>query len=192
MSKKILLQLFLSFLMLIGIFGTFFYYKKDVEKVSVNEVITKDISTNNSSSNIIENINYSSTDLNGNKYEIDSLKGTIDLTDSSIIFMTDVTAKISLITSDIINISSKYAKYNSKNYETTFSENITIDYLEHKINCNDMSLSLINNLLTLYGDVIYSSDLMFLKADRIEIDLITKNSTIFMNNKTKKITAVGK
>ena len=178
--------------MLIGIFGTFFYYKKDVEKVSVNEVITKDISTNNSSSNIIENINYSSTDLNGNKYEIDSLKGTIDLTDSSIIFMTDVTAKISLITSDIINISSKYAKYNSKNYETTFSENITVDYLEHKINCNDMSLSLINNLLTLYGDVIYSSDLMFLKADRIEIDLITKNSTIFMNNKTKKITAVGK
>ena len=178
--------------MLIAIFGTFFYYKKDEAKVLVNEVGAGDISTNNRSSNIIENISYSSTDLKGNQYEINSLKGTIDLTDASIIFMTDVTAKISLVTGDIIDISSKYAKYNSRNYETNFSKNIIVDYLEHKINCNDMSLSLINNLLTLYGNVIYTSDLMVLKADRAEVDLLTKNSTIFMNDKTKKIIAVEK
>ena len=191
MSKKLVIQLFLSSIIVIIVLGTFFYYKKDNKKVIINADTTEEIAIGKNSSNLIDNIKYSSTDLNGNKYEINSLTGEIDIANPDVIMMTDVTAKITLITSEIINISSKYAKYNSSNYESNFTKNVVVTHLNNKINCNNMDLSLTNSKLILYNKLIYTSDSMNLKADKAEIDLKTKNSKIFMNNKLKKVLAIG-
>ena len=40
--------------------------------------------------------------------------------------------------------------------------------------------------------MLFQKSWIYLKADIIEIDLITKNMKIFMNNKLKKVTATGK
>ena len=138
MSKKLVIQLFLSSIIVIIVLGTFFYYKKDNKKVIINADTTEEIAIGKNSSNLIDNIKYSSTDLNGNKYEINSLTGEIDIANPDVIMMTDVTAKITLITSEIINISSKYAKYNSSNYESNFTKNVVVTHLNNKINCNNM------------------------------------------------------
>ena len=49
-----------------------------------------------------------------------------------------------------------------------------------------------NNQAILYEDIIYKNLETVLLADRLEIDLITKNSKISMNDTNKKIQIVGK
>ena len=68
-----------------------------------------------------------------------------------------------------------------------FQKNINISYLEHKIECEKLDLLFSNNLALLYDNIIYTNLKTKLFADRLEIDLITKNSKISMNNKNKKI-----
>ena len=50
-----------------------------------------------------------------------------------------------------------------------------------------MDLLFQNNKATIYDDVIYTNINNILTADRLEIDLITKNSKIFMDDKNEKI-----
>ena len=47
------------------------------------------------------------------------------------------------------------------------------------------------NLIRISHNVLFESPGYTLKADIIEIDLISKNMKIFMNNKIKKVTATG-
>jgi hypothetical protein len=50
-------------------------------------------------------------------------EGEIDLDNSDIIFLTDVTAYIKLVkNSELIVITSNYGKYNTINYDTIFSK----------------------------------------------------------------------
>ena len=44
----------------------------------------------------------------------------------------------------------------------------------------------------MYKNIVYNKPGTKLKADRLEIDLITKNSKIFMDNKTEKIKIIDK
>ena len=105
--------------------------------------------------------------------------------------MNTVSAK--LYSSDVspIIITSNYAKYDSVTYDTTFSEDVKITYLNHMITSEFMSLSTEKNLASLSKDIIYNSLGIELKADVVEIDLITRNSKIFMDNKNKKVLVTG-
>ena len=83
-------------------------------------------------SNIIKDINYTSRDLKGNEYVLIAKEGEIDLNNSDIIYLTDVTAYIKLIkNSELIVITSNYGKYNTINYDTIFSKNVIINYYYH-------------------------------------------------------------
>ena len=62
------------------------------------------------SSNIIENVNYSSKDVDGNEYVITALKGEIDFTNPNIIYLTNVKAQVKLQDSDNIIIISDFGK----------------------------------------------------------------------------------
>ena len=46
----------------------------------------------------------------------------------------NVIARISIVNSDDIFIYADFAKYNNKNYNTNFNENIKVEYIDHKIN----------------------------------------------------------
>ena len=64
------------------------------------------------SSNLIENVFYTSKDAHGNEYIIKASKGEIDHSNSNILFLTNVKAKIKLKKSSDVTISSDYGKYN--------------------------------------------------------------------------------
>ena len=70
---------------------------------------------------------------------------------------------------------------------TKLKENILITYLEHNIETNNLDLSFEKNIAKAYNKVIYNNNNTKLYADILEIDLITKNSKIFMNEDYKKI-----
>ena len=188
MNIKILIQLLL-FIILISTATTYYYfYKNNKTNVNVDKINSDDeISVSGNSSNVIKNISYTSTDNMGNKFKIKSEIGEINFDNTNIVYMTNVEAVINLINSDPIIIKSNYANYNKTNYETNFKENVLITYQIHKITSQNLDLSFQDNLATIYNKVVYDDRSVKLGADILKIDLITKNSKIFMYNEYKKI-----
>ena len=188
MNIKILIQLLL-FIILASTTATYYYFYKDNKtNANVNKINNNnEISINKNSSNLIKNIYYVSTDNLGNKFIIKSKTGEINIVNPDIVYMTNVEAIINLINSDPIIIKSNYAKYNKINYETNFKEDILLTYQTHRVTSQNLDLSFENNLATIYNKIVYDNNNVKISADILEIDLITKNSKIFMNNEYKKI-----
>ena len=192
MNKKTLLQLLLLLIILsivLIFFFTYFYEQPEKNKLieNKNPLSNQNLTEDKDASNIIKNLQYLSFDSIGNKYEINAKTGQIKDNNSEIIYMKNVNAKINFINAETINIVAGFATYNTKNYNTYFSKNINISHLEHKIECEKLDLLFSDNLALLYDNIIYTNLKTKLFADRLEIDLITKNSKISMNNENKKI-----
>ncbi len=188
MYKKIFIQILLLLVVLILIIFTFNFYKSN--KISKTKALVKDnekILDESETFNIMENLNYSSKDNFGNQYEINASKGSISLEDKDIIFMEDVNAIINMNNSEPIYIKADLAEYNSKNYDTFFKNNIFLNHLIHQITGEKLNLLFKTNLVTMSDSLVYKSNNTILYADKLEMDLITKNSKIFMNNKSEKI-----
>jgi LPS export ABC transporter protein LptC len=195
MYKKILIQFLLLTTIFIIVFSTFFLYfnKKEKLKASSLPIIKeKESLIDDETGTLIKDINYSFFDSSGNYYELLSEIGKVDINNSDKIFMTNVVATIYLVDSSPVKITSKYANYNKINHETSFFENVKVTHLIHKATSENLDISFNDNLASMYNNIIYNKPGTNLKADRLEIDLITKNSKIFMDNKTEKIKIIDK
>ena len=195
MYKKILIQFLLLTIIFIIVFSTFFLYFNKKEKLEASNLpITKEKESliDDETGTLIKDINYSFSDSSGNHYELLSDVGKVDINNSDKIFMTDVVATIYLVDSSPVKITSKYANYNNANHETSFFENVKVTHLIHKATSENLDISFNDNLASMYNNIVYNKPGTNLKADRLEIDLITKNSKIFMDNKTEKIKIIDK
>ena len=195
MSKKFFLQIILFSFIILIIGGTFYYINKETknnQELSSTKTEKNQNKENKKKSSIIKNIKYTSVDSKGNKYEIIAKLGEVDFNDQEIINMQNVKAIIALKDSQIIKIISDFAKYNTKNYDTQFSENVLMTYDEHIIRSQNLDLFFENHIAQAMNNLVYENNTSRLRADKIEIDLITKNSKIFMYNKKKKIKISGK
>ena len=195
MYKKILIQFLLLITIFIIVFSTFFLYFNKKEKLKTSNLpITKEKESliDDETGTLIKDISYSFSDLSGNYYELLSEVGKVDINNSDKIFMTDVVATIYLVDSSPIKITSKYANYNKINHETSFFENVKVTPLIHKATSENLDFSFNDYLASMYNNIVYNKPGTNLKADRLEIDLITKNSKIFMDNKTEKIKIIDK
>ena len=182
--KKILKIFFIIFVIILASFFIFKKFFKKNETIRSNPDLPEETLSN---SNIIENVNYSSKDTQGNEYIINASKGEIDYSNSNILYLTNVYAIIKLKNSEKITISSKYGKYNSDNYDTIFSKNVIIKYLDNKITGEYLDFSLERNLMIISKKVTYNNSNNTLKADVIEMNLKTKDTKIFMYEKEKKV-----
>ena len=176
--------LFLIFTILILII--FFNIKNDSKKSEAEKSLPK-VVEEVYSSNIIENVNYNAKDNKGNEYIINAAKGEIDISNNDIIFLTDVVASIKLKSSDNIKITSKFGKYNIKNYDTIFSKNVRVKYIDNNIKSEYLDFSLLRDTMIISKDVFYENLSNILKADVIEMNLTSKNIKIFMHSKNKKV-----
>ena len=138
-------------------------------------------------SNIIENVNYYAKDVKGNEYTINASKGEIDIDNRDIIFLTDVEAFIKLTNSEYIKITSNFGKYNIVNYDTIFSRNVVMKYLDNKINGEYLDFSILRNTMIVTRNAIYTNKSNILKSDVMEMDLTTKDIKIFMHTEDKKV-----
>ena len=194
MNKKILVQFFLfSLFIFLSVFFYYEYFKKDSQILKINKTEKILLTTKEAEeSNLIRGLRYFSVDDNGNKYEIRSEYGEMGLDNPNVILMTNVVAKIDIYNSDPIIITSTFAKYNVKNYDTNFEKNVFVKHVDNKLNGENLDLSFQNNLLLMYNDIIYQNSDTKLLADKLEIDLITKDSKIIMNDKKSKIKIIRK
>jgi hypothetical protein len=170
-----------------------YFNKKEKLKASSLPIIKeKESLIDDETGTLIKDINYSYSDTSGNYYELSSEVGKIDINNSDKIFMTNVVATIYLVDSSPVKITSKYANYDKINHETSFFENVKVTHLIHKATSENLDISFNDNLASMYNNIIYNKPGTNLKADRLEIDLITRNSKIFMDNKTEKIKIIDK
>jgi len=139
------------------------------------------------SSNKIKDVKYTTKDADGNEYIITANEGEIDYTNPNIIYLTNIKAIIKLINSDDMSITSNYGKYNSGNFDTIFSKNVMINYLNNKITGEYLDFSLERNSLIMTKKVIYTNLDNILKADVVEMNIKTKDTKIYMYENKKKI-----
>ena len=163
MNKKKILKIFLVLLFLIILLILFLRFFNENKK---NEEINLDVSKQNDiESNLIKGISFFSKDKKGNEYILKAEEGEVDLSNDKIIYLKKITAQVVLNNSEDIIIISDFGKYNIENYDTIFSKNVLIKYLDSRISSNYMEFSINKNLMTITKNVIYSNKDNFLKAD---------------------------
>ena len=170
MLKKKILIFFIIF-----IFAFTFFVYLNLAKKSQNK-IQKTENEKVYTSNIIEDIEYKTKDLDGNEYIVRALKGEIDYSDPNTIYLTDVKSLIKLKNEENISILSDYGKYNSENFDTIFSRNVNMKYLENTVKSEYLDFSLKKNLMIISKNVIYKNPNTILKADVLELNIKTKDT----------------
>ena len=193
LRKKILIIFFILLIILFYFFFIEFKTNKKSEKIhsdtNVEVETSEDIIYK---SNIIEDVNYTTSDADGNEYIIRALKGEIDFNNPNILYLTEINALIRLKNSALITITSDYGRYNSENFDTIFSKNVIINYLDNKITSKYLDFSLERSSMIISRDVLYNSLDTILRADVIELDIKTKDTKIFMYEKNKKVKVKSK
>ena len=186
MNKKSLLQLFLIIIILLT---SFFFFKSYIVKKDTHVVLDNTFNEIDSEekSNLVYNIQYITRDEDGNSYILESDTGELNDDQKELIVMRGVKAIIESENSEQIIIYSNNAKYNKLSKNTNFYTNVIINFGSNQITSDKLDFIFEENLVTISKDIIYKNMDTKLEADKIEIDLLTKNTKIFMDDKSKKI-----
>ena len=193
MKKKIILGT--SFIILFFSLLTFQYFKssnekKIVEKKKIELVEKENLKIDEEkieSSNIIEDVSYSAKDIKGNEYFLRANEGIIDQNESNFIFLKSVKAIMNMKDLKLVEISSDFGKYNIKNYDTIFSKNVIISYLDNIITGDYLDFSLDKNLMMISKNVVLKNKKSTLQADVVEVNIETKDIKIFMYEENKSV-----
>ena len=194
MKKKIIIGS--SFIIFFFSLLIYFYFKssnerKLIEKKKKIELIKTESVENDEekirSLNIIEDVSYSAKDAKGNEYFVEAREGTIDQKYNNFIFLKSVNATIRLKNYELIEISSDFGKYNTDNFDTIFTKNVIIKYLDNTIKSEYLDFSWDKNLMNISRNVTLKNDQSSLRADVIEVDIKKKDIKIFMHEENKKV-----
>ena len=191
MKKKTLLQL-LILIVIIAIF--IFFYKNSNQNKKANISIKLNNQSeiiNSDNSNLISNLKYVVEGEDGISYTITSEIGELSVEQPNLILMRRVLAVIRSDYGKPLKITADNAIYNNINHDTQFYDNVLMTYQEQVINSDNFDLVFIKNLATIKNNVVYKDLNTKLFADKVEINILTKNSKIFMYDKQKKIKIIS-
>ena len=192
MKKKIFIQVLLFILILLICFFSYnkYFAKKNLIKNNDNQ---KESTTNDSSNNLIKNLRYDVKFDNNSRYIITSDLSEITYLDGEeIVLMKVVKATFQDEKGSILKIIADQALYNNSNYNTNFEKNVNISYLNEQIKSQKLFLNFDENIVTISDNIIYEGMQGLMKTDNIEINLVTKNIEIFMNDSQDKVEITSK
>ena len=185
MVNQIVLRIFFITLIIALLLFIILKFSSNEQRVKNNKVIDVMEKTNNS--NVIKDVSYKSKSADGSEYNLEALEGIIDQYNTDFIYLTSINASIKLKADKNIVIKSKFGKYNIKNFDTIFSKNVIIKYLDNEIKGDYLEFSLDKSLMIISRNVVFKNDTSSLKADVIEVDIKTKDIKISMYEENKKI-----
>ena len=182
MKKIIQLLIFVIVLISIFIFYRLYFY----DEVSIKSKKTPQIeqaSSDKINNNTIENLKYNINLNEENSYSISSLSSEIKYeNDNEIVNMTKVEAIFLGKDKQAVKIISDFAVYNKLDNQTFFEKNVIIRYQSHSIFSDKMLINLKNDMANIYDNVRYEGPNIELKADQINLNLITKKIDIYMDD----------
>lgn len=191
MKKKTLLQLLILIVIIVILI---FFYKNSNQNKKANISIKLNNQSkiiNSDNSNLISNLKYVVEGEDGISYTITSEIGELSVEQPNLILMRRVLAVIKNDYGKPLKITADNAIYNNINHDTQFYDNVLMIYQEQVINSDNFDLVFINNLATIKNNVVYKDQNTKLFADKVEINILTKNSKIFMYDKQKKIKIIS-
>ena len=190
--KKVLqLVIILSIFLIIGYFYYNFFFKdKNITQNTTDISETNKSNPDNEIISELSNIEYNSSDKNGNTYYINAEKAFVNLEDQkeSKINLEKVVAIINIRNKGIINIFSSKAYYNKVSHDTQFFEGVKVDYLNNSIVSENFDLLFTKNISQIYNNVIFNSKNADLYTDNVFIDMLSGDIKLKMNEKSKYIT----
>tara|TARA_B100000424_G_C22850610_1_gene453634 strand:- start:5 stop:529 length:525 start_codon:yes stop_codon:yes gene_type:complete len=167
------------------------YFSENKDKQIKTDIIKNDQSSDQTKNNVIKNLKYEVRFDQDSQYII-----TADLSEITYDNNVELVSmqKVIAIYIDKNNIptviTSDKAIYNNSNYNTNFSENIQIEYMDNTILADNMDLDFSNDIIKIYENITYKGTRGTIKTDNIKIDLITKKIDIYMNNKKDNVKVI--
>ena len=190
MNLKNLVQIFL--IIIIILISYLFYKNYFTKDINIEKQITvveadKELLSTEQTTNIIENLEYSSLDRDGNKYTIKANYAEVTSDNENILILTKVIGIIYLKEKGEIFIYSDKAEYNKINFDTKFYNNVKVNYDDSEIFSDNLDIFFKDNKATMYNKIILDNAFSNLKADIINFDLDTGNIEIKMYSSNENV-----
>ena len=128
--------------------------------------------------NIVKDVEYLTTDKNGNKYKILATSGRTNQIDKNILDLDNVKGEITSKERSTIYIVSDFAEYNSSTLGSKFYKNVVINYEDKQITCENFDINMDTNIAIAYNDVVVTDPKSTMKAGKIALNLETKEIDI--------------
>ncbi len=193
MKKVIKIVLFLLLIIISIIFYKVYFgeNKKSKNESNISNNLAEEQEMNNPENNLIKNLKYEVKLDKQNQYIITSDLSEI-FYDSGVemVKMQKVIAVLIDQNNIPLIVTSELATYNISNYNTKFSQNVRVEYLNNIILSDKLDFNFNDNSVIIYDNVKYDGNQGNIAADNIKIDLITKKIEIYMynNNDNVKVT----
>ena len=191
--KKVIQILIILLIILISylVLNIYFFDKKDISDLDFNEnlVIEED---NLNFDNVMENLEYKSSDKYGNNYIIKAKKGKINLENENLLILEGVYGEIKLVGKSTIYIYSNFAQYNRNNFDTRFYQNVLVNYEDKRFNCDNLDLFFKDNFGSMYNNIVFVDENTQINADQVNMNLLNGDINIKMFQEEKKIKILKK
>ncbi len=186
--KKVIQILIILLIILISylVLNIYFFDKKDISDLDLNEnlVIEED---NLNFDNVMENLEYKSSDKSGNNYIIKAKKGKVNLEKENLLILEDVYGEIKLVGKSTIYIYSNLAQYNRNNFDTRFYQNVLVNFEDKRFNCDNLDLFFKDNFGSMYNNIVFVDENTQINADQVNMNLLNGDINIKMFQEEKKI-----
>ena len=154
--------------------------KKDIEKSKKKENtnVKARKKKDNNIPNIVKDVEYLTTDKNGNKYKILATSGKTNQDNKNILDLDNVRGEITSNQRSTIYIVSDFAEYNSSNVGSKFYKNVVINYEDKQITCENFDINMDTNIAIAYNNVVVTDPKSTMKAGKIALNIETKEIDI--------------
>lgn len=137
---------------------------------------------NNINTNLVKDVEYITTDNNGNIYKIIAKSGKTNKNNKNKLDLINVIGEVSSDQRSPINISSKYAEYNSITTASKFFDGVIIKFEDKKITCENFEINMDTNIAIAYLNVVVTDPKTTIKASKIAFNIETKEIEINPDN----------
>ena len=160
--------------------------KKEIYK-NIDKAKSTEIKNLSDTEYLTKNIEYVSSYNKGEIFKIIAEFGRTNLENSDILNLENVKGTIISKEKSKIYISSKFADYNYSNQNSSFYKNVKIKYDDREISCDNLDLNISNNIAVAYNNVIMTDKNSSMKAQKVTMDILTKDISINSKNEIKII-----
>ena len=152
------------------------------DKNKNNSVLNSEDYTNQNK-NLTKQIEYIASNKRGDTFKIFAKDGQTNLENSNILELNFVNGTIFSTEKNEIYIISDNAKYNYENYNSSFFNNVKINFDDKIILCDNLDFSFNDNIAVGYGNVTVRNENSIMNADSISLNIKTKDIVINSKNK---------
>ena len=137
--------------------------------------------------NTVKDIEYLTTDKNGNKYKILATSGRTNSENKNILDLDNVRGNITSSKRSTVYIISDFAEYNAYKLHSRFYQNVVVNYEDKEITCDYFDVDMKTNIAKAYNNVVVTDPKSTMKAGKIILNIETKVININPDNDKKKV-----